>query len=135
MHNGGEETFARLALEEKLQDRHLFGAQQEELARRLRFFPQLPIGVSWTDSGGQETAGLADDMIRGIGMAGVKIPNRELMIGVYVRGVHLRVGHDRLAEAEMIAGFLVESGLSHDPVPAWSDDNPQVLSIVVGAKM
>jgi hypothetical protein len=135
LRKGEEERIARLALEEKLKARRLFEAQQEELARRLKSFPQFPIGVQWTDAGGQETADLAGDFLGGIAKAGIKISNSELMVGVYVRGVYLRVGRNRLAEAEVIAGFLVEAGLSDDPVHAWTDDDPQALSIVIGAKM
>jgi hypothetical protein len=55
-------------------------------------------------------------------------------MGEYFRGVQLKFGTNRQAEAEIIAGFLIEAGLSSKPVPARPESDPKNLAVVIGSK-
>jgi hypothetical protein len=130
-----KERIERLALQEKSQPRRLIGGPEQEFVSCMQPFSGSNIEVDWIGSGGDETAGLAGDFLAGMAKAGIKISNSDLMMGVYFRGIKLRLGRDRRTQAEVIARFLVENGLSTKPVPAhFDEDNPEELAIVIGSK-
>jgi hypothetical protein len=121
-------------IQASLKPRRLTAEQKAKLVSLLKPFSNLPITLEWVGSGTQEVADLASDMFDTITSAGITIPNKNILMGEYFRGVQLKVGNDRRAEAEIIGGFLIEAGLSGKPVPARPEPNAQNLAIVIGSK-
>jgi len=128
------ERLERLKLEASLKPRRLTAEQKEKLTTLLKPFSAMPINLAWVGSGGQEVADLASDMFDAMTKAGITNPSKNILMDQYFRGVQLGAGNDRQAEAEIIAGFLIESGLSGKPVVARPEANAQTLTIVIGSK-
>ncbi len=130
-----KERVARLAAEDRSQPRRLIAEPGAEFVSCMRPFSGSSIEVDWVGSGGDETANLAGDFLARMTNAGIKISGSDLMMGVYFRGIKLRIGRDRWPQANVIARFLVEHGLSTKPVPAhFDEENPEELAILIGSK-
>jgi hypothetical protein len=65
---------------------------------------------------------------------GIPIPNRNILMDQYFKGVFMRAGTARIAEAEVIATVLIESGLAKKPVLVEPNSDPQFLSVLIGSK-
>jgi len=128
------ERLERLKLEASLKPRRLTADQKEKLTSLLKPFSSMPISLGWVGSGGDEAADLASDVFDAITKAGITIPNKSILMAEYFRGVQLKIGKDRRGEAEIIAAFLIEAGLSGKPVAARDETNAQDLAILIGSK-
>ncbi len=121
-------------LQASLRPRRLTAEQKAKLTALLNPFSALPITLEWVGSGTQEVADLASDILDAIISAGITVPNKNILMGEYFRGVQLKVGKNRNAEAEAVGRFLIETGLSTLPVTARPDPNADAFAIVIGSK-
>ena len=124
----------RTKLEASLKPRRLTAEQKVKLTSLLTPFSTLPITLEWVAFGTDDVPDLASDMLDAINNAGITIPKKNILMGEYFRGVQIKFGNDRRAEAEIVAGFLIEAGLSSAPVPARPEPNAQHLAILIGSK-
>ena len=128
------ERIERLKLEASIKPRRLTAEQKSKLTSLLRPFAPIPINLAWAGPGGQESADLASDVIDAITSAAIPIPNRNILIDQYFKGVFMRAGTARLAEAEIIAAFLIEAGFAQKPVPVEPNSDPHFLTVLIGSK-
>jgi hypothetical protein len=123
-----------LALRQKIAPRRLTAEQKTKLTSALRPFSPAPINLAWAGPGGQESADLASDIIDAITSAGIPIPSRNILMDQYFKRVFMRAGTARMPEAEVIAAFLIESGLADKPVLVEPNADQQFLTILIGSK-
>jgi hypothetical protein len=128
------EKIERLKLQASIQPRRLTAEQKNRLASLLKPFAATPMNLAWVGPGGQESADLASDINDAIATAGITIKSRNILMDQYFKGVFLKAGNDRLTQADVIAAFLIETGLSKKPVGLQAVPDAQELTIVVGSK-
>lgn len=129
-----EERVERLKLEASLKPRRLTAEQKQKLALLLKPFSTSPLALEWVGPGGQESADLASDMNDVVLSLGIKISHRNILMDQYFKGVFLKSGVGRTAEVEVLAGFLIEVGLSTKPVAVTTLSDAQELVVVIGSK-
>lgn len=123
-----------LELRQRLAGRRLSVEQKNKLTSLLKPFSGTSLSIHWVGSGGQEAVELVNEIQTAIIAAGIIVPNRNILIDVYMRGIAIKFGANRKVEAEVIASFLIEVGLSPKPVPAETLPIPDDLVIMVGSK-
>ena len=123
-------------LRDKMKGRRLSAIQKTKLSALLKPFAPAMVTLEFPGTPVGETADLGSDFSDAIAMAGIPISsaNRMFNMGEAWRGVFLRVGDDRKAEAEVIADFLIEVGLATRPVRVQSKPDKAYLSICIGDK-
>lgn len=129
-----QERIERLKLEAKIQPRRLTSEQKQKLTSLLRPFSTAPIVLEWAGAGSDDITDLATDIFDAITSAGIKVPNKNILMGQYFKSVQLKIGSNRRAEAEVIATFLIEAGLASKPVQAQDDSNSDGMAIMIGSK-
>jgi hypothetical protein len=128
------EKVERLKLQASMQPRRLTAEQKDKLTALLKPFSNSPVTLEWMGSGSDDIPDLVSDIIDAINNARITIPNKNILMGQYFRGVQLRVGNDRLVEGQLIANFLIEANLSMRPVPAHPATSANDLAILIGSK-
>jgi hypothetical protein len=124
-----------LELKKSLAPRRLTAEQKAKLTALLKPFAGTSMDVEWADAGGPEAADLASDILDAVQRAAINIKTKNILMGLYFRKILMKYGANRMAEANVIATFFIEVGLSEEPVPGQLlEADPNQLAIAVGIK-
>jgi hypothetical protein len=129
-----EEKVARLKLQAQIAPRRLTAEQIAKLASLLKPFGGSSLSLDVTAASGLEGTNLADDMIVALNNAHITPKGNQRLMDSFFGNVILKVGKNRLKEADTIGEFLIEIGLSPKPVPLEQSQDNDELRIRIGSK-
>jgi hypothetical protein len=129
-----EERLARLKLEEKIAPRRLTSAEISKLARLLEPFAGSSLSIHVTAASGLEGTNLANDILAALNRAHIATKGNQRLMDSFFGNVILKAGQNRRKEADIIAGFLIETGLSPKPVQLEQSQDENELRIQIGSK-
>jgi hypothetical protein len=129
-----EEKLARLKLEAKIAPRRLTLAQIAKLAELLKPFGGSSLSMDVTAASGLEGTNLADDMLVALNNAHITAQGNQRLMDLFFGNVILKAGKTRTKEANIIANFLIEIGLSPTPAQVEPSQDDNELRIRIGSK-